>query len=76
MAKRDRALAIIEHLLESPKSRTYSRLSLVVLGGVLQSLVDATPICDWVILTALPLFGLSSRLGIWHCTLLDNLLQH
>ena len=42
--KRARALAIVEHLLESPPSREYSRLSLAVAAGVLQSLVDATPI--------------------------------
>jgi hypothetical protein len=44
VAKRERALAIVEHLLYSPKSRVYSRLSLAVAAGVLQSLVDATPV--------------------------------
>jgi hypothetical protein len=45
MAKHEQALATVEHLLESPKSRAYSRLSMVVTAGVLQSLVDAsTPI--------------------------------
>jgi hypothetical protein len=42
--KRERALAIAEHLLDSPKSRVFSRLSLAVAAGVLQSLVDATPV--------------------------------
>ena len=44
LAKRERALAITEHLLDSPKTRKFSRLSLAVAAGVLQSLVDATPI--------------------------------
>jgi hypothetical protein len=44
IAKRERALAIVDHLLESPISRRYSRLSLAVAAGVLQSLVDATPL--------------------------------
>jgi hypothetical protein len=44
VSKRERALAIVEHLLDSPKSRAYSRLSLAVAAGVLQSLVDATPV--------------------------------
>jgi hypothetical protein len=44
VSKRERALAIVEHLLDSPPSREYSRLSLAVVAGVLQSLVEATPI--------------------------------
>jgi hypothetical protein len=44
VVKHERALAIMEHLLESSKSRKYSRLSLAVAAGVLQLLVDATPI--------------------------------
>jgi hypothetical protein len=44
VAKRERALAIVEHLLFSPMSRVYSRLSLAVAAGILQSLVDATPV--------------------------------
>ena len=44
VAKRERALAIVEHLLYSPMSRVYSRLSLAVAAGILQSLVDATPV--------------------------------
>jgi hypothetical protein len=44
VAKRERALAIVEHLLEAPVSREFSRLSLAVAAGVLQSLVDATPL--------------------------------
>jgi hypothetical protein len=44
LAKREYALAIVEHLLESPSSQKYSRLSLAVAAGVLQSLVGATPI--------------------------------
>jgi hypothetical protein len=42
VSKRERALAIVDHLLESSMSREYSRLSLVVAAGVLQSLVEAT----------------------------------
>jgi hypothetical protein len=41
--KRERALAMVEHLLESPEERTFSRLSLAVAAGTLESLVDATP---------------------------------
>jgi hypothetical protein len=44
LSKRERALAIVEHLLESLPTREFSRLSLAVAAGVLQSLVDATPI--------------------------------
>ena len=44
VSKRERALAIVEHLLDSPSSRMYSRLSLAVAAGVLQSLVEATPL--------------------------------
>jgi len=42
-SKRERALAIIDHLLFSPPTQVFSRLSLSVASGVLQSLVDATP---------------------------------
>jgi hypothetical protein len=44
LSKHERALAIVEYLLESLPTREYSRLSLVVAAGVLQLLVDATPI--------------------------------
>jgi hypothetical protein len=44
VSKRERALAIVDHLLESPASREYSRLSLAVAAGVLQSLIEATPL--------------------------------
>ena len=44
IGKRERALAIVEHVLESPSARAYSRLSLAVAAGVLQSLVEATPL--------------------------------
>ena len=42
-AKRERALAMTHHLLASPPTQRFSRLSLAVVAGVLQSLVDATP---------------------------------
>jgi hypothetical protein len=42
-SKRERALAIVDHLLFSPSEQVFSRLSLAVASGVLQSLVDATP---------------------------------
>ena len=46
VAKCKQALAIVEHLLESsPAFRVFSRLSLAVAAGVLQSLVDATLVC-------------------------------
>ena len=41
--KRERALAICEHLLFSAKDTNWSRLSLAVAAGVLESLSDATP---------------------------------
>jgi hypothetical protein len=44
VSKCERALAIVEHLLASPPTQEYSRLSLTVAAGVLQSLVEATPI--------------------------------
>jgi hypothetical protein len=43
LAKRERALAMVEHLLDSPVSRQFSRLGLAVVAGVLQSLVEGTP---------------------------------
>jgi hypothetical protein len=43
ISKRERALAIVEHLLHSPDDREFSRLSLAVAAGTLESLVDATP---------------------------------
>ena len=44
VAKRERALAIVDHLWEAPSTREFSRLSLAVAAGVLQSLVEATPL--------------------------------
>ena len=44
ISKRERALAIVDHLLESSSTREFSRLSLAVAAGVLQSLVEATPL--------------------------------
>ena len=41
--KRERALAIVQHLLAAPLSKRWSRLSLAVAAGILKSLVDATP---------------------------------
>jgi hypothetical protein len=43
LAKRERSLAVVEYLLASPKSQSFSRLSLAVATGILQSLVDGTP---------------------------------
>jgi hypothetical protein len=42
--KRERALAIVEHLIAAPAGRAFSRLSLAVAAGVLQSLMEATPL--------------------------------
>ena len=42
-AKRERALAICNYLLDSPRRKTWSRLSLAVAAGVLESLTEATP---------------------------------
>ena len=44
VSKRERALAIVDHLLESASTREFSSLSLAVAAGVLQSLVEATPL--------------------------------
>jgi hypothetical protein len=41
--KRERALAIVQHLLDAPLSRRWSRLSLAVAAGILESLAEATP---------------------------------
>jgi hypothetical protein len=41
--KRERALAVVEYLLASPAGQSFSRLSLAVSTGILQSLVEATP---------------------------------
>ena len=41
--KRERALVITQHLLDSPPTQQFSRLGLAVAAGILQSLVDATP---------------------------------
>lgn len=42
-AKRERALAMIDHLLTSPGDKHWSRLTLAVMAGTLESLVEATP---------------------------------
>jgi hypothetical protein len=43
--KHERALAIVEYLLDAPNhGQVFSRLSLAVAAGVLQSLVEATPL--------------------------------
>jgi hypothetical protein len=42
LTKRERALAIVEYLLSNPL-REWSRLSLAVAAGILESLVEATP---------------------------------
>lgn len=41
--KKERALAICEYLLDSPPTKQWSRLSLAVAVGVLESLSEATP---------------------------------
>jgi hypothetical protein len=41
--KRERALAICEYLLDAPSAKNWSRLSLAVAAGVLESLSEATP---------------------------------
>jgi hypothetical protein len=43
VAKRERALAMVDYILASPSSRHFSRLALSVIAGTLQSLVEATP---------------------------------
>ncbi|CAJ1968848.1 unnamed protein product [Cylindrotheca closterium] len=42
-AKRDRALAICEYMIQSPLHKKWSRLGLAVAVGVLESLTEATP---------------------------------
>jgi len=42
-SKRERALAMVELLLEGKTDREHSRLALSVVAGVLESLVEATP---------------------------------
>lgn len=41
--KRERALAMVDHMLAAKPSQKFSRLSLAVVAGTLQSLVEATP---------------------------------
>ena len=43
VAKREKALAMIEHLTSATQATSFSRLSLAVVGGTLQSFVEATP---------------------------------
>jgi hypothetical protein len=43
VSKRERALAMVEYILESAPARRFSRLALSVIAGTLQSLVEATP---------------------------------
>jgi hypothetical protein len=43
LEKRERALAVVEYLIASPPGQFFSRLSLAVSTGILQSLVEATP---------------------------------
>ncbi|CAJ1946038.1 unnamed protein product [Cylindrotheca closterium] len=42
-AKKERALAICDYLIQSPKHKRWSRLGLAVAVGVLESLTEATP---------------------------------
>ena len=44
VGKRERALAVVEHLIAAPRDRAFSRLSLAVAAAILQSLVEATPL--------------------------------
>jgi hypothetical protein len=41
--KREQAVAIVEYLISSPNDHSFSRRSLAVVVGILQSLVEATP---------------------------------
>jgi hypothetical protein len=43
VAKRERAYAIVKHLVNASHHRKWSRLSLAVAAGILESLVEATP---------------------------------
>ena len=43
VSKRERALAICEHMQQGPVDKQWSRLGLAVAAGVLESLTDATP---------------------------------
>jgi hypothetical protein len=43
VSKRERSLAMVEHLQYADPNRTWSRLSLAVVAGVLESLSEATP---------------------------------
>lgn len=43
IGKRERALAMVEYILESPMDKSFSRLALAVVAGVLESLVYGTP---------------------------------
>jgi hypothetical protein len=43
ITKRERALAIVKHLITSPAHPVWSRLSLAVAAGILEFLVEATP---------------------------------
>jgi hypothetical protein len=43
VSKRERSLAMVEHLQYADPNRTWSRLSLAVVAGVLESLLEATP---------------------------------
>jgi hypothetical protein len=43
VSKRERSYAIVQHLIKAPPYRRWSRLSLAVAAGVLESLIEATP---------------------------------
>jgi hypothetical protein len=45
ISKPERALAIVQKLLDAPLTRQWARLSLAIAAGILESLVDATPRC-------------------------------
>jgi hypothetical protein len=43
VSKQERAYAIVQHFLKAPPYQRWSRLSLAVAAGVLESLIEATP---------------------------------
>lgn len=43
VSKRERAYAIVQHLIKAPPRQRWSRLSLAVAAGILESLIEATP---------------------------------
>jgi len=50
VGKREKVLAMVEHVLGSPNDRSFSRLGLSMIAGTLEAVTNATPAC-WGILT-------------------------